>query len=436
MLPSSRALAASSGLGRNTVSQVYALLQAEGLVQVRAGARGIVCAPRSGRCPVATPPSTRLAAEVHARMTDWPPVHPPDPAGRGYQPGVPDDRGFPHAIWRRMAARVARDRARLPVAYPPVQGLPELRAAIARHVAQTRAVACTAADVVVTQGAQQAFDLLARLLIEPGRTLVALEHPGYRQVEAVCVAAGAQLARIPVDVHGMQVTGIPPAARLIWVTPSHQAPLGVTLSLERRLALLAHAQRHDALIVEDDYDSDFRYGAAPLDALHSLDREGRVCYVGTFSKSLFPDLRVGFLVCPPALRPALLALKQIVDGGSPTEVQATLARFIDEGHLARHLRRMTRRYASRRARLLQALEGPLSRWLRPLPGTAGLHLAAWVRPPAEAGQVLRLACQYLPGAQAVWTPDALPALWLGYGAVDEQRLADDLQALSQALQSC
>jgi GntR family transcriptional regulator/MocR family aminotransferase len=317
--------------------------------------------------------------------------------------------------------------------------VPELRDAIARHVAFARAVACSGDDIVVTSGAQQAFDLLARTLVTPGRTRVAIEEPGYPPMRAAFAAAGAQLMPVAVDDHGLCVEQLPPEVRIICVTPSHQSPTGVALSLQRRMALLDFARRRGAVVVEDDYDGEFRFGGRPLDALQTLDRDANVFYVGTFSKSMYPSLRQGFVVAPAWARHALVAVKQCTDAHCDSIMQSALAAFIREGHLARHVRRMQAVYAARRRALLDGLQRDLGAWLQPIPSEAGLHLAARIREPALAGTIIAQARLHTPGTQsiaeyALAASPPQPALAFGYGAIDATDIAPALARLRQALQ--
>jgi GntR family transcriptional regulator/MocR family aminotransferase len=277
----------------------------------------------------------------------------------GYQTQAPVDfrlgraetRFFPQQIWTRLASRALRHAK----PYFGPDGHPALRDAIAGHVSATRAVACGPEQILVTAGAQSAFDLLARLLITPERPVVAMEDPGYPLFRALFAKAGAKIAPVPVDGEGLIVERIPPEASVIYVTPSHQFPTGTPMSLARRQQLLALARRQDAVIIEDDYDSEFRFGGNPLDALKTLDRDDRVFYVATFSKSLFVALRLGFVVAPSWALDPLRAARQLTGlFGAPLE-QETLAAFIAEGHLARHVRRMKKLYDQRRLALLDAL---------------------------------------------------------------------------------
>ena len=441
-LPSTRQAAADLGVARNTVIAAYDLLIAEGYVVPRPGAKAVV-AELAMRMHTRT--QSQADAGADARLNpQW-----RQPAGlasssrllppRNFRLGVPDHRHFPHAIWRRLMAQSLRAWSKTAFGYPPSEGIPVLREAIAKHVAFARAVACTAEDIVVTSGAQQAFDLLARLLVTPGETTVAVEEPGYPPVRAAFAAAGAKLLSVAVDDEGLCVERLPPGVRVISVTPSHQSPTGVALSLRRRAALLDYARAHDAVIIEDDYDGEFRYGGRPLDALQMLDRESRVFYVGTFSKSLFPSLRKGFVVVPAWAREAFIAVKHIADSHCDTITQSVLAAFIRDGHLARHVRRMRPVYAARREALLAGLRTELAPWLEPIPSEAGLHLAARIRDPKQASRIIAKARQHVPGAQSIAeyaaaTPEQ-PALVFGYGVIDEDAIAPALRQLREALEA-
>jgi GntR family transcriptional regulator/MocR family aminotransferase len=356
---------------------------------------------------------------------------------RSFRLGMPEHRHFPHEAWRRLTARSQRIWSRNGFSYPPSQGLPELRQAIAQHVAFTRAVACTADDVLVTSGAQQAFDLIARALVTPGRTRVAVEEPGYPPLRAAFAAAGAKLVPIPVDDEGLCVERLPADLQIISVTPSHQSPTGVALSLRRRLALLAFAQKHNAVVLEDDYDGEFRFGARPLDALQTLDREGRVFYIGTFSKSLFPSLRKGFIVAPSWARDALVSVKHCCDAHGDSITQSTLASFIREGHLARHVRRMRSIYSQRREALLDGLHSELADWLEVIPSEVGLHLAARIRKAAQAEAIIEAMRRCAPGAQTTADYAMRPAppwaLSFGYGVIDADEIGRALRRMRRAL---
>ena len=321
--------------------------------------------------------------------------------------------------------------------YGPSEGIPELRDAIAQHVAFARAVACSADDVIVTSCAQQAFALLALKLITPARRLVAVEDPGYPAFRFAMSAAGAELVPTPVDEEGLVVERLPPGVRVICVTPSHQSPTGVALSLQRRRALLDYARRHDSVIIEDDYDGEFRYGARPLDALQTLDRDARVFYVGTFTKSLFPELRKGFIVAPPWARKALIEAKYIIDSHSDTVVQMALAAFIRDGHLARYVRHMRGVYAERRAALIEGIEVQLADWLKLIPAEAGLHMAARFVRRRDANAILQAAAIHTPGAVPLSNYSvenaAAHGIVFGFGVIDAGEIGPAMLKLRRAL---
>ncbi|MQY09420.1 MocR-like pyridoxine biosynthesis transcription factor PdxR [Actinomadura macrotermitis] len=414
-LPPTRELARSLGISRNTVGTAYERLTSEGLVAGRAGAGTFVSAgvrPRPRRAP---------SGGGRPRLF-WRDMPEPEPYPEGFaydfRTGTPDVHLFPLRTWRRLLARELRPSAL--TGYGTPEGHPALRAAIARYFGTSRSVRADAADVLVTQGAQQALDLIGRVLVEPGAR-VAVEDPGYPPARDLLRSLGARVADVPVDGEGLRVDALPGDARLVYVTPSHQFPLGTPMSPARRTALLEWARRHDAMIVEDDYDSEFRYGGRPLQPLQSLDRDGRVIYVGSFSKTLLPALRTGFLVAPASLRPALRAAKRLTDWHGDPITQAALARFIDEGLLARHIRRAGREYAARRAQIIAALDAHPG--TARVPSAAGLHLCvegagldALVAPAAEAGIAVESLARYCTAARR-------EGLVIGFGAVSADRAA-------------
>lgn len=439
--PSTRSAAQALGVSRNTVVAAYDRLVAEGYLQPRAGTRAVV-AEVAARRGVNLPRASSPTLEKMRVNPLWrSPLLRPEPARdlpeQSFRLGLPDHRHFPHEAWRRLTAQSLREWSRVRFSYPPSEGLPELREAIAQHVAFARAVACRAGDVLVTSGAQQAFDLLARLLVTPGRTKVAVEEPGYPPLRAAFIAAGAELVPIPVDDEGMCVDQLPSDVRVISVTPSHQAPTGAALSLRRRKELLAFARKWQAVVLEDDYDGEFRFGSRPLDALQTLDRDGLVFYVGTFSKSMFPSLRKGFVVMPPWARDALISIKHCADSHCDTITQTALAKFIRDGHLARHVRRVRPIYALRREALLGGLQRELGDWLQPIPSEAGLHLAARIRRPRQTAAILDAMRRYAPGAQPTADYAMLPghssALAFGYGVIDASEIGKSLRRMRRFL---
>lgn len=440
-LPSTRRVATAYGIARNTVIAAYDLLVAEGYTVTRAGAKAVVANL-----------GTRSAARRRARLEDdrlnpqwrlpaWTTTsHATDAWTPGFRLGTPEHRHFPLDIWRRLLARAFNSRHPASFGYQDPHGRPRLRAAIAQHVSFARAVACSADDVIVTSGAQQAFDLLARVLVTPGRTKVAIEDPGYPPLRTAMAAAGAQLVPVPVDDEGLRVDRLPNDVRIVYVTPSHQFPTGVAMSMQRRAALLVFARKHGAVIIEDDYDGEFRYGNRPLDALQTLDRDASVLYVGTFSKSLFPSLRVGYVVAPAWAREALAAVKECADTTGNVQVQDALAHFILDGHLARHVRRMRKVYAERRQAMLDGLAQELHPWLQPIPSEAGIHLSTSYR---DAGDVeatrwiMSKVRQHAPGAQSISdfamsnTHDM--GIVFGIGCIEADAIRDTLRTLAVSL---
>jgi GntR family transcriptional regulator/MocR family aminotransferase len=279
---------------------------------------------------------------------------------------------FPLQAWRRCVRTALAERNALSF-YGDPGGSPELRQALARWITQSRGITARPDQIVATQGATQAIDLLGRALLRPGDT-AAVEEPGYPPAATILGSQGVDVTSVPVDKDGLVVDQLPKEAKLVYITPSHQYPLGCVLSRERRLALLDWARENDAAIIEDDYDSEFRHGRRPLEPLHRLDQSGRVVYVGTFSKVLSPSLRMGFMVAPRSLVPTLLALRQAADFGPPRLIDSAMTAFIAEGHLSRHLRRARRAYAERHTRLRSELRRQAPASVSILPAFAGLHL--------------------------------------------------------------
>jgi GntR family transcriptional regulator/MocR family aminotransferase len=322
-----------------------------------------------------------------------------------------------------------------PAMYSGPAGRQSLREAIARHVSFTRSVACRPGDVVVTSGSQQAFDLLARILVTPARTVVAIEDPCYPALRAALAAASAKIVPVRVDDEGIVVDELPADAHVICVTPSHQFPLGVAMSMRRRAALLEFAHARNAVVIEDDYDGEFRFGDRPLDALQSIDRTESVFYVGTFSKSLFPGIRLGFIVVPSWAQPALRAAKQCADWHCPVLEQDTLAAFIAEGHMARHVRRMQQVYGARLDLIRAVLRKDFGRWLEPISSIAGLHLTAFARSPIDVDAIAQRARAHDVGVHSLRPyyvrESARPGLIFGYGAIEEGDIVEGLKRLRE-----
>jgi len=281
---------------------------------------------------------------------------------------------FPIATWRKLMTRHLRAaRPELFDYSDEAAGFEPLRREIAAYVARSRAVRCAAGQVIVVNGSAQGIDLCARLLLEPGDD-VAIESPGYLGARRIFEGYGARLRGAGIDEHGIRIRELSHQARVVYVTPSHQFPTGVAMSLARRLELIEWARRHRAVIVEDDYDSEYRYSGPPLPALQGLAPDVAVIYIGTFSKVMFPALRIGYIIAPPGLGPALERAKWLADRHTPVPEQAALADFIAEGHLERHIRRMRRVYGSRRAALVEALERHFGDRVRISGDAAGMHV--------------------------------------------------------------
>ncbi|WP_431925459.1 PLP-dependent aminotransferase family protein [Amycolatopsis tucumanensis] len=428
-LPPTRELAQRLAVSRNTVSAAYDRLVAEGFLESRVGAGTFVGAGarRDGR-----PPDRGPASLTPVPVWDDVP-RPPDrfreQPSFDFRSGAPDVSLFPFDTWRRLVTQQLRRSRHDVLTYGDPRGHPALREAIARHIGVSRAVRVTADDVLVTNGSQQAVDLAARVLVEPGAR-VAVEDPGYPPPRQLFATLGARPVGVPVDDEGIVVDAIPGDCRLVYVTPSHQFPLGVSMSMARRVALIDWARRHDAAILEDDYDTEFRYTGRPLEPLRSLDSSGRVLYIGSFSKVLLPGLRLGFLVAPPGLRPALAKAKYLTDWHSASLTQAALAEFMDSGEFARHIRRTRREYAARREVVCRVVAREFPD-LRLIPSSAGLHVSAFsatpVRPMVRAARQAGVRIYTLGDFTGV--RDALDGLVFGFGAIPRDRIEPGLREL-------
>ncbi|KVL94108.1 PLP-dependent aminotransferase family protein [Burkholderia stagnalis] len=449
-LPSTRDLATQLGVSRKTTLDAFEQLVAEGYLWTRRGDGTFVAdglarvphGPAAATPAIAAEASPADAPDIRTVWTDLPDaLAMPEPlpgAGFDFRGGVTDKTLFPFDAWRRCLHHALRLQARGPGQYHDPAGDQQLRLAIARYVAFSRAVACNWQDVIVTQGAQQALDVLARVVVRPG-DVVAVEDPGYPPARAAFASLGATVASVPVDAHGLIVDRLPDDARLVYVTPSHQFPLGMPMSLERRVALLEWAQRRRAVVIEDDYDGEFRFEGRPMESLKSLDRAGLVAYVGTFSKTIFPELRIGYAIPPRALHAALAKAKQVVDWHSCTLTQAALARFMLDGDFARHLRRVQKHYDARRKVLLAHLRGGLAPWLDAIVPVAGIHLAARLRPGLDEAALVDAARAHdlgLYGLSAFHVDVPREAgLLFGYGGIDATRIDTALARLAALLRA-
>jgi GntR family transcriptional regulator/MocR family aminotransferase len=432
-LPPTRELARSADLSRTTVSTAYERLLAEGFVTARVGSGTYVDAAAAASRPAGPAPGGSLRPRDLWRNLPASARERPRPR-YDLTAGAPDPALFPLPGWRRLLTRELRAGTLAPAGHPGPAGSSGLRAAVARWLGVSRSIRTGPNDVIITNGAQQALDLIGRVLISPG-DVVAVEEPGYPPARLLFRSQGATVVGVPVDAEGLLVSALPDAARLVYTTPSHQFPMGVPMSPARRRALLAWADRHDAAVIEDDYDSEFRFEKRPLEPLQSLDPGGRVLYVGSFSKTMLPALRLGFLIAPASLRPALLAARRVsVQYGDPV-TETALAAFIEEGLFARHLRTATRAYAERRTLLLEALHGELGRWLEPVASAAGLHVSTLLHPDAgvDAATVAQRAERAGVAVQTLGTfcqtPPERDGLVIGYGSIATGRLPEALRVL-------
>lgn len=442
-IPSSRALADELGISRNTILNAYDQLFAEGYLESVTGRGTFVTrvlpdtyltASVVGSPPPDRPHTPRLSRRAQAvlaapNLEASPRKHP-----RAFRAGVPALDAFPFELWAKYVARQAHRLQPDTMRYQDSYGYRPLREAIADHVIVARQVRCTPEQVIIVNGSQGALDLAARLLLDPGDA-VWLEDPGYLGARGALLAAEAQIIPVPVDEEGLLVDvgkSRAPNARLAYVTPAHQFPLGMTMSLGRRLALLEWAQQADAYILEDDYDSEYRFAGRPLASLQGLDTSNRVFYIGTFSKVMFPALRLGYLIVPPAWVDACRALRRAVDTHPSMLEQMALADFMADGHFTRHIRRMRTLYGERR---LALLAGDL-----PLEISApevGMHVIGWL----PVGVDDRLVVQQAAAQQV----DVMPVsyfrleasqrggLVLGYAAINEADIQAGVQRLARVL---
>jgi len=436
-VPSTRDLAAGLEVSRFPVLTAYEQLLHEGYLEGRVG---------SGTFVRAAIPDDALRAALArpARgVRAAPPATEPGPRDEGglrpFRVSLPALDEFPHALWSRLVARHARRLAPEHMAYGDPAGLGVLRSAVAEHLRTARAVRCDAGQVLVVSGSQAALRLCASVLLGSG-DLVAVEEPGYPGARDALRTSGAELAPVPVDGEGMDLAALRalgPRVRAAYVTPSHQYPLGVPMSAARRLELLEWAERQGAWLLEDDYDSEYRYVSRPLGALQGMSTTGRVVYIGTFSKVLFPAVRVGYLVVPPALRAAFVDAREALDIFSPTLYQLALADFLAEGHFARHLRRMRAVYLRRRQALLDGIAAHCGGMLAVHNADAGLHVATLLPDGVDDLEVARrMAARGLaaiPLSTCYAREPRRSGLLLGFGGSDERTLAAATRTLGEVL---
>lgn len=443
-LPSSRALARDLDVSRTTVELAFDQLLAEGFIERKQGSGTFVAdvvpdRPRSFPEVGDSMSSTAVSAlpESGHRMLQTPLDWEDGPVPPGFTPCRPEEDAFPIDLWNRTLTRTVRERGRAVQHAAPPGGDSVLRNVLAAHLARTRGVQCTPEQIVITSGTQQSLDVLSRLLLDPEDS-VWMEEPGYLGARAALQAAGARLTPIPVDEEGIDVEAgqrLAPKAQLAYVTPSHQYPSGVTLSIARRLELLGWAAETNAWIIEDDYDSEFRHAGRPLAPLQSIDRSGCVIYLGTFNKALFVGLRLGYVVLPSALVQPFTQALEVAAGPVATILQAALAAFIADGHFVSHLRRSRIQYRARRDALLEAIDTSFEGTLRLGPSETGLHVCAYlpesVADTAVSEEAAGIGLHVPPLSRYYLGPDERNGLVLGYGGVDEDSIRAGIQRLAR-----
>ncbi|MDQ3013370.1 MAG: PLP-dependent aminotransferase family protein [Acidobacteriota bacterium] len=462
-VPSTRAFAASLKLSRATVTQSYEQLISEGYLQAAIGSGTKVCAQLPDDLLRTTPiqamplkeemkaggqktrtPTVKLS-HYGASLDNLLPLEAPEPESLiNFKSGRPALEEFPMSEWRRLLLRHCRTgKADLLDYATDLHGVPELRKAIADYLARARAVRCTPEQIVIVNGSQQAIDLITKVLIDRGDS-VAVENPGYLGARRAFLAQGAKLLPVPVDEDGIvsealetKAAGNAPQVKLIYVTPSHQFPTGGVLPLARRLELIRWAESTGAVIVEDDYDSEFRYGSRPIPALQGLADGGNVIYVGTFSKVLFPALRIGYIVVPHGLTRVFARARWLADRQTPTLEQLALTDFIVEGHLERHLRRMRTLYDGRRQALVRALNHHFAERVEILGENAGMHLMVRLRTKLNDEQIVQHAAQAGVGlvSARIYYLGQAPAdeFVLGYAGLSERRIQEGVRRLAKVL---
>lgn len=440
-LPPSRALASDLGVSRNTVVRAYERLTSEGVLECRVGAGTFVVDVRSRMQRAQAGPTVVAAQSAYAsrmrRFHDMKtvPYRKVEGTAVTFQSGVATVNPALTSVWGRELARAAE--YALPE-YPQPQGAERLREEISRYLARRRGVLVPPEAIVIVNGSQQALALVSRLLLDEGSDVV-VENPHYFGMRESLQAHGANLLPVSVDRDGLVTDHLPVGSpRLVCVTPSHQFPSGAVLSQARRQALLDYARQRGAWVYEDDYDGEYRFGRPPLPALQSIDTDGRVIYVGTFSKVLFPSLRLAYVVPPPALREDLIRAKWLHDFGAPTIEQVALANFLANGGFERHLRVASKALASRRRTLLAALDGICRGRFHYLDCNAGVHLAVWLHDTSldQLGRLIRKARALGVGLHSIepcFLGEARPGLLLSYGATSEAEIRDGIALFGEAL---
>ena len=448
-LPATRSLAKSLGISRTTVTQSYEQLLSEGYLEAIAGSGTFVCAqlpddllhstPVEPGCITSRPPIQLSKYGLRLKEMDLSRQRPPQTAISFYY-GRPAFDQFPLQLWRKLLSRHCCTSIDWLDYSPDPLGDQPLRSAIACYLARARAVKCEPDQVLITNGTQQALDLVMRLLVDPG-DLMAVEDPGYLSARRIFLSHGAALLPVPVDGSGLVVKALANQStnpiKLVYVTPSHQFPTGATLSLPRRLELLTWAEQAGALILEDDYDSEYRYGDRPIPALQGLDQSDSVLYIGTFSKVLFPSLRIGYLVMPPPLVSLLGQAKWLSDRHLPLLEQRVLAEFIAAGHLESHIRKMRSIYDRRRQALVQALKSHFGDRVLILGEKAGIHVMVRLDTHLRDAEIIERATKVGVGMMSAQphylNPNRSGEFIFGYGELTELQIQAGIDRLAQVL---
>jgi GntR family transcriptional regulator/MocR family aminotransferase len=447
-LPSTRTLCAELGLSRITILNAFDQLTAEGFLEPRPGAGTFVCAEWGVRDAAADEPRkaprlSNLSQSVLSLRSD----HFSGISYAAWEPGCPTSflpshaayDAFPLPIWKRLMSRHLRQPTKDMLSYGELKGQRALREAIAEYVYDARGIHCSAQQVVIVSGAQQAFNLLGMLLLDP-QDSVWMEDPGHIAARIAFQAQGSRIVPLRIDEEGIDVQqGLRecPGARLAFTTPSRQHPLSTTMSYARRLELIEWAGRNLGWIIEDDCDSEFRYQGRPQPALYAMDQWSRVVYVGTFSKVLFPSLRLGYVILPEALVEPFCAMRAVMDRSPATLLQAVTADFMREGHFLGHIRRMRALYQARQHCLLEAMQKRLGHFIRIQPVEAGMHLIGWMPPElndAAIAQGLASRQIYTYALSDYCIQRYLPpGLLIGFAGTPEEQAADKVEALAQGL---
>lgn len=455
-MPASRTYASDLGLSRNTVTAAYEQLIAEGYLVSRPGS-GTYVAERPGK----TDPRARATSDARSSLPELAPWgrrllnEVPDALLRRSSPrnlrwdfryGEPDYSDLPRITWNRQLNRTARSLSGRRLGYASRAGLEPLRASLAAYLSRSRGVRCTPEQVVITQGTQEGLFWLTQLFLAPG-DIAAMEEPGYRGVRKALMSVGAKPHLTEVDAQGIVTSslartvsrGSEPTPKMVFVTPSHQFPCGGVLPLERRLSLLAWASEHEALIVEDDYDSEFRYSGRPIECLQSLDTKGSVAYLGSASKALFPALRIGWMVLPPRLAELVVRAKSVSDSFPSPLIQQAFADFIDSGQLDRHIHRARRRMAERRSALLDSIDHNIQTTTDVLGSDAGLHVLLSL-PDIASSQTSAVIERCEANGVGVYSaapyyaqPPAHCQLLLGYAALTPQQIREGVALLAACI---